>query len=361
VELDLANGLPGFTTVGLPGSSVRESRDRVASAVRNSGFKFPQRRITVNLAPAQSRKEGAHFDLPIALAVLAASGQIPERGWAGKCCFLGELALDGRLRPVPGVLSMALRAKTEGFSAIVLPEENAAQARSVGVPALAGRTLREVAALFASEEPPRCSEGEALAADSEDAGADAVDLSDVKGQGQAKRALEIAAAGGHNLLLAGPPGAGKSMLARRLVTILPALTPGEAVEASRIHSLCGRPAPAFGGEGGRTGAGLLARRPFRAPHHSASAISLIGGGPAARPGEVSLAHAGVLFLDELAEFSRSSLEALRQPLEDHSVVVARAKETLEYPARFQLVAATNPCPYGWRQATPQTGSPVGLN
>src|SRR5581483_8930535 len=189
--------------------------------------------------------------------------------------------------------------KSEGFSAIVLPEENAAEARSVGVPALAGRTLREVAALFASEEPPRCSEGETPPAGSEDLAADTVDLSDVKGQGQAKRALEIAAAGGHNLLMAGPPGAGKSMLARRLVTILPALTPGEAVEASRIHSI-----------GGRPGAGLLARRPFRAPHHSASAISLIGGGPAARPGEVSLAHAGVLFLDELAEFSRSSLEAL---------------------------------------------------
>ncbi len=333
VELDLANGLPGFTTVGLPDSAVRESRERVASAVRNSGFRFPQRRITVNLAPAQSRKEGTHFDLPIALAVLSASGQVPSDGWPARYCFVGELALDGRLRPVPGVLSMAMRAKAEGFSAIVVPEENAAEARSVGLPALSAGSLRQIAEFLSGRGELG---GGAEAAPRADAQT-AEDLSDVKGQEQAKRALEIAAAGGHNLLLIGPPGAGKSMLARRLITILPELSAGEAVEATRIHSLCGR-----------AGDGLLKRRPFRSPHHSCSAISLIGGGPAARPGEVSLAHGGVLFLDELAEFNRSSLEALRQPLEDHRVVVARARETLEYPARFQLIAATNPCPCGWR-------------
>ncbi len=334
VELDLANGLPGYTTVGLPDSAVRESRERVSSAVRNSGFRFPQRRITVNLAPAQARKEGTHFDLPIALAVLAASGQLSCEGWPGRYCFAGELALDGSLRPVPGVLAMALQAKAQGFAALVVPAGNAAEARAIG-PAFGASSLREAAEFLASgkgvlaEASPPC--GNPAPEGGED-------LSDVRGQTLAKRALEIAAAGGHNLLLLGPPGVGKSMLARRLVGLLPPLSPGEAVEVTRVHSVCGK------GWGG----GLRTSRPFRAPHHSASTVSLVGGGPHARPGEASLAHGGVLFLDELAEFGRSALEALRQPLEDFRVTIARAREVLEYPARFLLVAATNPCPCGFR-------------
>ncbi|MBI5244998.1 MAG: YifB family Mg chelatase-like AAA ATPase [Elusimicrobia bacterium] len=331
VELDLANGLPAFTTVGLPDSAVREARDRVSAAVRNSGFQFPLRRITVNLAPAQARKQGSHFDLPIALAVLSASGQLPPGDWARRFCFAGELSLDGVLRPVRGVLAMAARAQSLGFGGMVVPRENAAEAAAAGLAAYGAAGLREVAR-FLSGDPGSCLSA-SLPPQScgEDAGA-ALDLSDVRGQALAKRALEIAAAGGHHLLLVGPPGAGKSMLARRLPGILPDMTPGEALEATRIHSACDV----------RRGAGLLARRPFRAPHHSATQAALVGGGPAARPGEVSLAHGGVLFLDELAEFGRSALEALRQPLEDAKVTVARVRETVEYPACFTLVAATNP-------------------
>ncbi|MBI3553988.1 MAG: YifB family Mg chelatase-like AAA ATPase [Elusimicrobia bacterium] len=335
VELDLANGLPGYTTVGLPDSAVRESRERVVAAVRNSGFKMPPRRITVNLAPAQARKEGTQFDLPIALAVLTASGQLPGQDWPGRYCFVGELALDGALRPVRGVLAMALEAKARGFEAIVVPAENADEARAIGLKTFSGSSLREVADFLSGARPGLDAGRPAPACVSDAYG---VDFNDVKGQALAKRALEIAAAGGHNVLLIGPPGVGKSMLARRLVTILPPLTHGESVEVTRVHSV---------GSGRWTG-GLVLRRPFRAPHHTASTVSLIGGGPAGRPGEASLAHGGVLFLDELAEFGRQALEALRQPLEDFKAVVARARESVEYPARFQLVAATNPCPCGWR-------------
>jgi magnesium chelatase family protein len=345
VELDLANGLPGFTTVGLPDTAVRESRDRVCAAVRNSGYQFPQRRITVNLAPAQSRKQGSHFDLPIALAVLSASGQLPAGEWMRSCCFAGELALDGGLRPVRGVLVMAAKAKEQGFSGIIVPVDNAREAAATGISAYGAATLREVADFLAGAPQATLSAataapagGRSTAGTSGDDGPLPVDFSDVRGQQLAKRALEVAAAGGHHVLLVGPPGAGKSMLARRLPTILPELTPEEAMEVTRIHSV----------SQDRPKAGLVSRRPFRAPHHGASHVALIGGGHLARPGEVSLAHGGVLFLDELAEFNRLALESLRQPLEDGKVMIARARETVEYPARFSLVAACNLCPCGYR-------------
>lgn len=333
VELDLAAGLPAFTTVGLPDSTVREARERVTSAVRNSGFKFPSRRITVNLSPARPRKEGSHYDLPIALAVLAASGQVPAGDWSKRWCFVGELSLDGRVRPVPGVLSMAESARAEGYAAIVVPSDNAAEAASAGLPAFAVDDLREAARLLGGEAPAT----RATAAEPTAAEGDGADLREVRGQVLAKRALEIAAAGGHNLLMIGPPGTGKSMLARRLPGILPPLTEAEAVEVTKVQSACGRP----------PSGGLVRARPFRAPHHACSAAALIGGGPAARPGEACLAHGGVLFLDELPEFSRPCREALRQPLEDRFVRVARARESLEYPSRFMLVAAANPCPCGY--------------
>ena len=333
VELDLANGLPSFATVGLPDLAVREARERVAAAVRNSGFTMPNRRVTVNLSPARPRKQGSHYELPIALALLTASGQVMPGDWMKRWCVVGELSLDGRVQPVAGVLAMAARAKAAGFTSIMVPEANAEEARAAGIEALPVADLREAAELAggASARPRSALLATPLSEASEP------DLSDVRGQFTAKRALELAAAGGHNLLFVGAPGSGKSMLARRLPGILPPLTPEEALEITLVQSACGRVVP-----------GLVRERPFRAPHHGASAAALIGGGPSARAGEVCLAHGGVLFLDELAEFSRPALEALRQPLEDRSVSVARAKETIEYPSRFTLVAAANPCPCGWR-------------
>lgn len=332
VELDLAGGLPSFSTVGLPDDAVREARERVAAALRNSGYAMPNRRVTVNLSPARPRKQGSHYELPIALALLAASGQVEDGEWSSRWCVVGELSLDGRVRPVPGVLAMAARAKAEGFTAVMVPEANAEEARAAGVAVLPVRDLREAAELAGGAAPRARSEAAAAAA------APLVpDLSEVRGQALAKRALELAAAGGHNLLLVGAPGTGKSMLARRLPGVLPPLSEEEALEITLVQSACGRATP-----------GLVRERPFRAPHHGTSASALVGGGPAARPGEACLAHGGVLFLDELAEFSRPALESLRQPLEDRKVSVARAREVFEYPSRFIFVAAANPCPCGWR-------------
>ena len=279
VELDLAAGLPSFATVGLPDSTVRESRERVTSAVRNSGFKFPSRRITVNLSPARPRKEGSHYDLPIALAVLAASGQVTPGGRAKDWCFVGELSLDGRVRPVSGVLAMAESARAAGYTAIVVPSDNAEEAEAAGIRALAVDDLREAARLLGGEAPAARAAAARPTPQREGLGHD---LSEVRGQSLAKRALEIAAAGSHNLLLIGPPGTGKSMLARRLPGLLPPLSEAEAVEVTKVQSACGRP----------PSGGLVRARPFRSPHHSCSAAALVGGGPAARPGEVCLAHGG---------------------------------------------------------------------
>ena len=334
VEVDVAFGFPAFTMVGLPDASVRESRDRVKSAIRNSGFEFPAHRVTVNLAPADVRKAGASFDLPIALGILAAQG-IVERRHIADLVLLGELSLDGSIHPTRGVLPIAVAARREGLAGILLPATNAGEAAIVG-----GLAVFPVSSLVdavrALNEPGTYET--ILAAPRASAPAYVPDLADVRGQLLARRALEIASAGGHNLLLVGPPGAGKTMMARRVAGIMPPLTFDEALEATAVHSVAGL-LPA--------GAGLLAARPFRAPHHTISDVALVGGGSQPRPGEVSLAHHGVLFLDEMLEFSRHVLEVLRQPLEEGYVTIARAARTAIFPARFMLVGAMNPCPCGF--------------
>ncbi len=336
VEVDLSRGLPAWNMVGLPEASVREARDRVRAALLNSGFEFPLRHITVNLAPADRRKDGSHFDLPVAIGLLLASDQIHSPQTDEKPPFMiGELALDGRLNPVPGVLPLTMHAREQGYQSLIVPEQNAQEAMMVSdLQVLPAASLLQVASHLAGRSPlTPCTEN--TAAPNTDG--DLPDLADIRGQLQARRALEIAAAGGHHMLMSGPPGVGKSMLAKRLPGILPPLTLDQRLEVARIYSVSSDASRNINDTA----------PPFRSPHHSASDVAMIGGGSTPRPGEVSRADFGVLFLDELAEFKRQVLEVLRQPLEDGKVCIARAADTLEFPARFQLLAAMNPCPCGY--------------
>ena len=335
VEADVVAAAPAFTIVGLPDAAVQESRERVRTAIVNSRYEFPSRRITVNLAPADVRKEGPSFDLPIALALLVATAQTRCR--LPDAAAIGELGLDGAIRPVAGVLAVAQSAFGRGLRVLLVPAANAREAALVsGLRVLAAATLREAAALMAgggaAAEYP---DPETLLRP--DAVAD-VDLSDVVGQGAAKRVLEIAVAGAHNLLMVGPPGSGKTMIARRVPSIMPPLSVAEAIDVTRVYSVAGMLPPDLS---------LVVRRPFRAPHHTISVAGLVGGGSSPRPGEVSLAHLGVLFLDEFPEFRHSALEGLRQPLEDGEVTISRALSSLRFPARIMLVAAMNPCACGF--------------
>jgi len=333
VEVDVSFGLPTFAMVGLPDASVRESRDRVRSAIRNSGFEFPPHRITVNLAPADVRKAGASFDLPIALGILAAAGALESRTVAD-LVLVGELSLDGSIHATRGVLPIAIGARRDRVAGVLLPTANASEAAIVsGLRVLPVACLVE--AVGTLNDPSRVP---AVPAPAPAAPPPTLDLTDVRGQLLSRRALEIAAAGGHNLLLVGPPGSGKTMLARRMSSVLPPLSFDEALEVTAIHSVAGLLGP---------GRGLLTERPFRAPHHTVSDAALVGGGSIPRPGEVSLAHHGVLFLDEMLEFSRHVLEVLRQPLEEGTVTISRAARAAAFPARFILVGAMNPCPCGF--------------
>jgi len=336
VEVDVTPGLPSFTVVGLPDASVRESRDRVRTAIRNSGFEFPWQHITINLAPPDLRKEGAAYDLPIALGILAATGALPARSHAD-IVVVGALSLDGEVRPTSGVLPVAIAAARGGIASALVPAANAGEAAVVsGLAVWPAATLSDAAEVLSDRHARCCRTAPSAAADRVQPPCG--DFADIRGQMMARRALEVAAAGGHHVLLSGPPGSGKTMMARSLAGILPPLTTEEALEVTSIHSVAGLLPD---------GAGLMTARPFRAPHHTISDVALVGGGVHPRPGELSLAHAGVLFLDEMPEFERRALEVLRQPLEEGRVRIARAAASLEFPARVTLVGAMNPCPCGY--------------